>query len=151
MKLAESLQERADLNRNISQLKTRLINNALVQEGEKTPEDPEELKKELDQSISRLEYLISRINITNARTLVGQETLTEVIAKKDALSLKISAYKDITYAASQIPGRARNTEIKIKSSIQVSSWQKTIDKMSKELRQLDNKLQETNWSTELIE
>ena len=36
MKLAEALQERADLNRNIEQLKSRLNNNVLVQEGEKT-------------------------------------------------------------------------------------------------------------------
>ncbi|MEO2800040.1 DIP1984 family protein, partial [Flavonifractor plautii] len=34
MKLAEALQERADLNRNIEQLKNRLSSNALVQEGE---------------------------------------------------------------------------------------------------------------------
>ncbi len=33
MKLAEALQERADLNRKIEQLKSRLNNNVLVQEG----------------------------------------------------------------------------------------------------------------------
>ena len=36
MKLAEALQERADINRNIEQLKKRLNNNVLVQEGEQT-------------------------------------------------------------------------------------------------------------------
>ena len=46
---------------------------------------------------------------------------------------------------------ARNTEIKIKAAISVTDWQDEIDKMSKELRLLDNKLQENNWSTELIE
>ncbi len=34
MKLAEALQERADLNRRIQQLQQRLENNAMVQEGE---------------------------------------------------------------------------------------------------------------------
>ena len=43
MKLAESLQERADLNRKIEELKQRLENNCLVQEGERPAEDPEEL------------------------------------------------------------------------------------------------------------
>lgn len=33
MKLAEALQERADINRNIEQLKNRLNHNVLVQEG----------------------------------------------------------------------------------------------------------------------
>ena len=35
MKLAEALQERADLNRRIEQLRNRLENSALVQEGER--------------------------------------------------------------------------------------------------------------------
>ena len=34
MKLAEALQERADLNRSIAQLKSRLEASALVQQGE---------------------------------------------------------------------------------------------------------------------
>ena len=36
MKLAEALQERADLNRRIEQLSSRLNSNVLVQEGEET-------------------------------------------------------------------------------------------------------------------
>jgi len=151
MKLAEALQERADINRNIERLKTRLNNNVLVQEGEKTAEQPERLKKELDASIARLSYLISHINLTNCETRVDGHTLTELIAKKDALSLKISVYKDIAYAGSQTSYRARNSEIKIKSAIVVTDWQREIDAMAKELRLLDNQLQASNWNTELIE
>ena len=83
--------------------------------------------------------------------MVDGHTLTELIAKKDVLALKISTYKDIAYAGSQTAYRARNTEIKIKAAISVADWQAAIDKMSKELRLLDNKLQESNWKTELIE
>ena len=43
MKLAEALQERADLNRRIEQLRARIQTNALVQEGEKPAEDPQKL------------------------------------------------------------------------------------------------------------
>ena len=53
MKLAEALQERADINRKIEQLKSRLNNNVLVQEGEQPAEDPEKLKQELDAVISK--------------------------------------------------------------------------------------------------
>ena len=67
------------------------------------------------------------------------------------LILEIGVYKDIVYTGSQTSYRARNTEIKIKAAISVTDWQDEIDKMSKELRLLDNKLQENNWSTELIE
>ncbi len=151
MKLAEALQERADLNRNIEQLKNRLNNNVLVQEGEKPVEDPEKLKRELDASIDRLAYLISHINLTNCRTTVDGLSLTDLIAKKDSLSLKIGVYKNIAYAGSQISYRARNTEIKIIPTITVSDWQAEIDAMAKKLRLLDNKLQEINWNTDLIE
>ena len=63
MKLAEALQERADFNRKIEQLKVRLSASALVQEGEMPAEDPVELKKELDGVMERLAYLIEHINI----------------------------------------------------------------------------------------
>lgn len=151
MRLAEALQERADLNRNIGQLKNRLENNVLVQEGERTAEEPEKLKRELDAALGRLAYLISRINLTNSRVEVDGRTLTELIAEKDALSLKIRAYREIIDTGSQTACRARNTEIKIKSAIVVADWQAEVDSMAKELRLLDNKLQESNWKTDLIE
>lgn len=151
MKLAEALQERADLNRNIEQLKNRLNHNVLIQEGEKAAEEPEKLKRELDAAVERLAYLISRINLTNAQIKLDGKTLTAFIAKKDALSLKISTYKEIVQTGSQAAYRARNTEIKIKPAIVVADWQMEIDAMSKELRLLDNRLQECNWKTDLIE
>ncbi len=151
MKLAEALQERADLNRNIEQLQSRLNNNVLVQEGEEPAEDPQKLKEMLDESIARLAYLIKCINQTNCQTIIDGKSLTELIAQKDALSLKIHAYKDIVYTAAQSVYRARNTEIKIKQTIDVASWQAEIDQMAKNLRLLDNKLQENNWQTDLIE
>ena len=51
MKLAEALQERADLNRKIEELRRRLGNVLLVQEGEEPAEDPTELLNELDGAI----------------------------------------------------------------------------------------------------
>lgn len=151
MKLAEALQERADLNRAIEQLHSRLDNNTLVQEGETPAESPSDLKRELDSSLERLAYLIAHINITNCQTECDGQSLTELIAKKDALTLKISAYRDIVSTASQLAYRARSTEIKIKPTISVVEWQNEVDRMSKELRLLDNRLQACNWTTELIE
>lgn len=151
MKLAEALQERADLNRAVEQLKCRLNNNVLVQDGETTVEDPEGLRQELCHTIDRLAYLIAHINKTNCETKVDGRTLTELIAEKDTLSLKIHVYKDIVYTGSQTAYRARNTEIKIKPAISVSEWQSEIDAMARNLRLLDNKLQAANWNTDLIE
>ena len=149
MKLAEALQERADLNRKIEQLRQRLLDNALVQDGENTAEDPNELLKELNSSLQRLKELISLINLKNSATVIDGKTLTELIAEKDVLTLKIAAYKDLVHQASQTVRRARNTEIRILSSVNVKKLQKELDHDAAALRKLDNKIQETNWTTEI--
>ncbi len=151
MKLAVALQERADLNIKIEDLKARVNRNVLVQEGEKPTENPKDLKKELDACIDRLEYLIAAINKTNCETTVDGKSITELLARKDALVLKASAYRDIVYVGSSNTDRARSTEIKILSVIDVKAWQKETDETAKEIRLIDNKIQETNWTTELIE
>ena len=150
MKLAEALQERADLNRRIQQLQQRLSNNAVVQEGEQPVEDPAELLAQLDGCVSQLETLIARINLTNCRTQVEGKTLTEHLARRDALKLKLSAYRDLAYNASQVSRRATHTEIKLLSTVSVRELQQQADELAKELRLLDNSIQAANWSTELI-
>ena len=151
MKLAEALQERADLNRRIEQLRSRLDSNALVQEGEAPSEEPEQLLKELDGCVARLEELMAKINRTNCETVVEGKTLTELIARKDALLIRLSAYRDLVNTASQTARRATRSEIKILSTINVQDKQRMVDEMAKELRLLDNKLQATNWTVELKE
>lgn len=149
MKLAEALQERADLNRRIQQLQQRLGNNAIVQEGEQPAEDPQELLAELDRSVCELEDLISRINLTNCRTLVDGRSLTELLARRDALKLKLGAYRGLTQSASQVGRRATRMEIKLLSTVNVRELQKQADNLAKELRLLDNAIQAANWNTEL--
>ena len=151
MKLAEALQERADLNRKIEELRRRLANVILVQEGEEPAAEPAELLKELNAAIARLEYLMAAINLTNCRTKANGMTLTALIARKDALMVKLSSYRDLVYSASQNTNRARGTEIKVKSLLKAGDLQKVADQIAKEVRELDNLLQETNWKTKLIE
>lgn len=149
MKLAEALQERADLNRRIAQLRSRLMNNALKQEGEEPAEDPAELLSELDRCTEQLEAVISAINLANCRTKVDGKTLTELIARRDCLTVKIQAYRDLISEASCIAQRATRSEIRILSSVNVKELQKNTDLLSKELRQLDNLIQQTNWLTDI--
>ena len=149
MKLAEALQERADLNRRIEQLRSRLLNNALKQEGEEPSEDPKELLKELDECIRHQTEMIASINLANAKTSVSGKTLTEMIAERDMLKVQIRVYQDLISEASVTYQRARNSEIRILSSVNVKELQKKTDALSRELRELDNKIQETNWLTEM--
>ncbi len=151
MKLAEALQERADLNRRIEQLHYRLNNNVLVQEGEKPLEDPAALLEELESSFTRLEWLIARINLTNCAVKVEGRSLTELIARRDVLSLRAEAYRRLVEEASQNTHRATRTEIKILSAVDVPALQRQADDASRELRLLDNTLQATNWTADLME
>lgn len=151
MKLAIALQERADLNRKLEKLRSRLQNNAIVQDGETPSESPEALMKELDESVRRLAYLVARINQTNGATLIDGVSVTEWIARKDALRVQISLYNALIDAASQNTYRASRTEIKILPTVNVSELQRKIDGYAKELRELDNRLQASNWQTDLIE
>lgn len=151
MKLAEALQERADLNRRIEQLRYRLNNNVLVQEGEKPLEDPAALLEELESSFTRLEWLIARIILTNCAVKVEGRSLTELIARRDVLSLRAEAYRRLVEEASQNTHRATRTEIKILSAVDVPALQRQADDASRELRLLDNTLQATNWTADLME
>ncbi len=151
MKLAEALQERADLNRRISELTDRISCCVLVQEGEEPPEDPEELFHELDADIVQLGQLIASINKTNSATVVDGKSLTEIIAEKDALNCQLDSYRSILSTASADVYRARDTEIKILKTVDVRSLRKKTDAISKQIRLLDNTLQRANWTYDLME
>lgn len=150
MKLAEALRERADLILKIEQLKARIAENCLVQEDEQPIEDPTTLLTELDQSVERLEMLISSINLTNSQTRIDGETLTDLIARKDCMKIRIGVYQNAANSARQLNHRVRGSEIKMTPAMDVKELQREIDRQSHHLRLLDNRIQATNWDTDLV-
>ena len=115
MKLATALSQRAALQTKLSELSTRLNNNAKTQEGEKPAEDPEELLQQTDRILVQLEDLIARINLRNSRTVDGGVTLTELLAKRDVLSKRLSVMRSFLDSSSEKVTRYAKTEIKIVS------------------------------------
>lgn len=150
MSLAEALQMRADIKTRISQLHSRLNDNAKVQEGETPAEDPLRLIELLGAECEAYETLIRRINLTNTATVWEGKTLTALLARRDTLSLELSIFRDFLQQASQRIDRYSKTEIKILPTVDVTAMQKTVDAKSKELRQLDAAIQKLNWNTMLI-
>ena len=151
MKLAQALMLRADTQKRLEQLKGRLLDNAKIQENERPSEDPKLLLKELDRLSDELFRLILAINLTNSSAKFEGVSLTEMIAKKDTLSQKASVLREFAKSASQKVDLYSNSEIKILSSVDVATLQKQIDELSKEIRELDMKLQEANWQVDLVE
>ena len=149
MKLAEALIIRADLQTRLEQLRERMVANARVQEGEKPAEDPKGLLDELDQVTDQLEEIITKINLTNAATIVDGRSLTEMLAKRECSMQKISVMRSFLDSASNVVMRGSRMEVKILSTIPVAELRKETDHLSEELRKLDIKIQSLNWTTEL--
>lgn len=150
MKLATALAERSDIQNRINTISVRLDNNAKVQEGDVPAEDPKALMEELDRLIVRLEDLVARINLTNSGTVYEGKTITKLLAHRDCLKKKVRVLRDFLNTASDRVTRMTRTEIKIVSTVPVTEIQKTVDGLAKELRTVDEKIQELNWTTELV-
>lgn len=151
MKLAEALNLRADLQKTVEQLKSRLIDNVKVQEGDVPAEQPSALFAELDNIMPQLETLIVKINLTNTQTKIDDKTMTQLLAEKDVLQKKLDIYRSAYSRAIIRNERYSRNEIRFVSTIDGESLQKNINTMSKQYRELDLKIQQANWTTELMD
>ena len=150
MKLAEALVLRADGQKRIEQLQQRLIQNAKVQADDQPAENPEILQQELEQLAQELVLLIERINRTNSRTeLEAGMSIADALAARDVTKLKSDIYRNLAQAAIVKQDRQTKSEIKFQSTIQVAEVQRKADQLAKEHRQLDTRVQQANWPTEL--
>lgn len=120
MKLATALAQRAELQVRIRELGTRLNNNAKTQEGEAPAEDPTQLLKELEQDTLLLETLVRSINMTNSLVTRDGVSLTCLLARRDALKLRLQTMRAFLNAASEKVDRYSRTEILIKSTVNVA-------------------------------
>jgi hypothetical protein len=152
MRLAEALILRADCQKRLEQLKVRLTRSAKVQEGERPPEEPADLLADVERTAAELESLIRRINRTNAQTaLDGGATLTDALAARDVLGVRRSIYADLAAAATVTQDRYSKSEVKFKSTVSVAETQQRADALAKAFRELDARIQEANWRTDLVE
>lgn len=152
MKLAEALINRADIQKRIEQLKIRIMRSAKVQEGEIPPEDANALIDELEQLYAELAKIVKSINRTNSSVeFCPGKTIADVLAERDAISAKRNALETIVESAAIRQERYSKSEVKFISTINIGEIQKTIDRLSKEFRELDSKIQEKNWTVDIIE
>jgi hypothetical protein len=151
LKIAEALAERSDCQNRIEDLKKRLARSARVQEGEEPAEEPSELLAEVDRMFTRLLQLIRSINRTNANTAFSErQTIADAIAERDTVGKKRNLLAGIAEAAGTRQDRYSKSEVKFVSTVPVSQLQKQIDELSKRFRELDTKIQELNWQTDLV-
>jgi len=151
VKLAEALLYRADAQKKIAQLKQRLERVIKVQEGEQPSEDPAILLEELKLSTIDMTQWIQRVNRTNALTAYNDTlTLSDALIERDRIMMYRNALSTVLEQASIVQDRYSRTEVRFERTVDVKEIQKEIDILSKTYREMDIRIQELNWTVELI-
>lgn len=149
MKLAEALIKRRDLDTAIANLNLSLQENVKVVEGTKPFEDPLELVEAVNNTINEQAKLIQRINKTNNSTRVDDNSnLDELLTLREQLKRRHKILND-AYKSSFSNSRSYN-EIKYNIAVDMQILKNKISEAAKDFRNLDNKIQAINWSTELL-
>jgi hypothetical protein len=153
VKLAEALALRADATRRVDQLRTRIVASARFQEGEEPTEDAAALLAESGAVLTELEGLIRRINRTNAATRIGADgTITDALARRDVLRARHSVVTaDAAAGRGQGMGRQLRSELKILSALPVAELRSEADDLARQLREIDARIQKSNWEFDLLE
>jgi hypothetical protein len=156
LKLAEALSLRATATRRIEQLRSRIVANARFQEGEQPAEDAAALLTEVDDALDEYEDLVRRINRTNAATTIGADgTLTDALARRDTLRLRHHVLKTAADAAAgntqQGYSRQLRSELKMLSALPVGELRAQGDQVAREHRELDVRIQRSNWEVDLLD
>ncbi|MDD7424936.1 MAG: DIP1984 family protein [[Actinobacillus] rossii] len=150
MKLAEALMERADCQTRLAELRQRLQQNAIIQEGETPGEDPNELLMEYQRVMEQLTQLVVKINQANQRiSLEDGKSMISALAERDSLKEMHSML--VSLAQSAVPEQARysRSEIKMISAVDVKTIRKQADDIAKRYRQLDILVQQANWQYDI--
>lgn len=155
MKLGEALNERARLAKRVTELRDVLDESLIVTEGEEPVGNAEKLTSDILNTIDSIEDLVARINRTNTETTLSDGTsLTEALAKRDALAAKTALFEHQTRKlthADPFSYRRAASELREIRQVNVDDLMMSRDKFAQERRELDAELQALNWTTELVD
>ena len=107
-------------------------------------------------ALDELEDLIRRINRTNAATRIGPEgTITDALARRDVLRARhsiVTAAADAAAGKSQAGmGRQLRSELKMLAALPVAELRSQADDLARQVRELDVRIQQSNWEFDLME
>lgn len=157
MKLAEALSMRSAVLRELEALRTRIADNARYQEGEEPAEDAAALLVDAEAAVQEWQRLIQAINRTNAATEMGADgTLTDALGRRDALRWRrhlLTTAADAAAGSGKQQGYARQlrSELKMLAALPVSDLRAQADQAARDLRELDVRIQQKNWETDLLD
>lgn len=152
MKLGEALSQLKKYQSRLARLISLRKDNVYVEEGKKTRLDPKKLSEEIDKRIENIRELKVKIQKTNLNTKVSEEDiiLSEAIIKVNDLRSKIADLSKLFERERDIWSRDKDEKDKVPQLDELEIENK-IEKLEINKTKLDNKIQITNWGTELVD
>lgn len=150
MKLAEALLLRRDLNNRLFQLRNEIFSSVLVQEGDTLDRSITELFKEYDEINQQYSALVVAINRKNATASLADSALLlmEALEQREQLRRKHALLTQALDETKAAPRMGRN-EIRLVRTIDTKTLTEQLNTTAKQLRELDGKIQQTNWLVDL--
>ncbi|MEB8398701.1 DIP1984 family protein [Enterococcus casseliflavus] len=150
MKLAEALLLRRDLNNRLFQLRNEISSSVLVQEGDTLDRSITELFKEYDEINQQYSELVVAINRKNATASLADSALLlmEALEQREQLRRKHALLTQVLEETKAAPRMGRN-EIRLVRTIDTKTLTEQLNATAKQLRELDGKIQQTNWLVDL--
>ena len=156
MLLGEALADRAGRKRQLTQVAVRAAAVARYQEGEEPAESADELLAKGRALIGELRELARRINRTNSATeLEPGFTLTDALALRDGYAAQhklVTAVADAGAGGRDVAwARQLRSELPQVSAVRVADLRAEADQIAEARRNLDVRIQQAGWATELLD
>lgn len=152
MKLAEALILRSDMQKKLEALRSRIAQNAVVQDGQQPHEDPSQLLAEAHGVLAQREALVVRINTANQQALLPDgQPLAIAIVHRDRLAAQHALIIAAVASTNKEPDRYSMREIKWIATLDIKSLHRQADDLAKNIRDLNIMIQQANWNTEVPE
>ncbi len=150
MKLGETLSKIKKEKSRLARLISLRKDNVWAQKGKKAKFNPTALTKDIDKKIDEIRMLKLRIQNTNLQTNVEGEscTLAEAIIKVNDIRSKIAQLSSLFEEKREFYFREKDKVEKV-AQIDERDVEDLIEQLEIEKVQLDNKIQITNWKTDL--
>lgn len=152
MKLGEALSKLKKEKSRLSRLIQLRKQNIFVEKGKKPKFDPKQLTKEIDTKVEEIRQLKVKILETNLKTRVGGEniSLAEAIIKVRDIRSQLAQLASL-FEDKRVTLFRTKDEKEMVTTMEETLVEDQIEKCEIQKVQLDNKIQITNWTTQLLD
>ena len=152
MFLAEALLRKAGLKKELEALEQRMGESARVPHDEEPADDYLVLLSSYREKEGELLEVSLRILTTNSSTAFREdETISQAIIRRDSLKRLVNMYNKLLVAATGGGrGMFSSRDVKYKRVVDMDMVRTDMNNAAMEYRDLDVKLQQLNWNTELL-